>query len=129
MIVLEVLLLVAVLFAVAAVASGRGDGLAEAPRDVADIGLPADRPLRPEDLEGVRFPMALRGYRMADVDETLDRLAAELADRDARIAALELGAGPVAAPAPAPAPAPTVPDDPAEAPWRPGGSREVRPQD
>ncbi len=88
-IVLEVLLLAAVLFAVAAVAAGRGDLLADAPRDAADLGLPADRALRATDLESVRFPMVLRGYRMADVDEALDRLAAELADRDERIAELE----------------------------------------
>lgn len=33
--------------------------------------------------------MAARGYRMADVDEALSRLGAELAERDARIAELE----------------------------------------
>lgn len=89
MIVLEVLLLAAVLFAVAAVAAGRGDMLADAPRDGAEGGLPADRPLTPDDVADLRFPMALRGYRMADVDEALDRLAAELAERDERIAELE----------------------------------------
>jgi hypothetical protein len=31
----------------------------------------------------------MRGYRMADVDEVLGRLGAELAERDARIAELE----------------------------------------
>lgn len=89
MIVLEVLLLAAVLFGVAAVAAGRGDLLAEASRDGADTGLPVDRPLQPVDVESLRFPMALRGYRMADVDEALDRLAAELAERNDRIAELE----------------------------------------
>lgn len=34
--------------------------------------------------------MAPRGYRMGDVDEVLDRLAAELADRDARIEELRV---------------------------------------
>ncbi len=33
--------------------------------------------------------MALRGYRMDEVDDVLDRLGAELALRDARIAELE----------------------------------------
>ena len=42
-----------------------------------------------EALERVRFGMALRGYRMAEVDDLLDRLAAELRERDARLAALE----------------------------------------
>lgn len=88
-IVLELLLLAAVLFGVAAVAAGRGDLLADAPRDAADSGLPADRPLVADDVADLRFPMALRGYRMADVDEALDRFAIELATRDDRIATLE----------------------------------------
>ena len=37
----------------------------------------------------LRLPVAARGYRMADVDDVLDRLGAELAERDARIAELE----------------------------------------
>ena len=34
-------------------------------------------------------PVTVRGYRMNDVDDVLDRLGAELAERDARIAELE----------------------------------------
>lgn len=41
------------------------------------------------DVESVRFPLAARGYRMADVDDALGKLGAELAERDARIADLE----------------------------------------
>ncbi|WP_221358381.1 DivIVA domain-containing protein [Streptomyces beigongshangae] len=51
--------------------------------------LPPDRPLHSGDLGALRFPLALRGYRMADVDDALDRVGAELAERDARIADLE----------------------------------------
>ncbi len=51
--------------------------------------LPPDRPLGPADVERLRFPLAVRGYRMADVDDALGRLGAELAERDARIADLE----------------------------------------
>jgi DivIVA domain-containing protein len=40
-------------------------------------------------VDGLRFPLAARGYRMADVDDALSRLGAELAERDARIADLE----------------------------------------
>ena len=39
------------------------------------------------------FPLAARGYRMVDVDDVLDRLGAELAERDARIAELESALG------------------------------------
>lgn len=51
--------------------------------------LPPDRALRRADVEALRFPLTLRGYRMADVDDALGRLAAELAERDAHIAELE----------------------------------------
>jgi DivIVA domain-containing protein len=37
----------------------------------------------------VRFAIGLRGYRMDQVDDVLDRLGRELAARDDRIAALE----------------------------------------
>lgn len=40
-------------------------------------------------MERLRFPLVARGYRMADVDDALGRLGAELAERDARIADLE----------------------------------------
>lgn len=51
--------------------------------------LPATRPVGRADVEALRLPVALRGYRMTDVDEALDRLGAELAERDARIGELE----------------------------------------
>ncbi|MCQ1999347.1 DivIVA domain-containing protein [Arthrobacter zhaoxinii] len=45
------------------------------------------------DVARLRFPVALRGYRMDQVDAVLDRLAAALAERDARIRELEAGGG------------------------------------
>ncbi|RNI19479.1 DivIVA domain-containing protein [Flexivirga caeni] len=42
----------------------------------------------PEDIDQVRFDQTLRGYRMGQVDEVLDRLRAELAARDEEIALL-----------------------------------------
>lgn len=51
--------------------------------------LPANRPVGRADVEALRLPMAVRGYRMTDVDEALGRLGAELAERDAHIAELE----------------------------------------
>ncbi|WP_431042381.1 DivIVA domain-containing protein [Streptomyces sp. P1-3] len=83
--------LVAVVGAVTlAVIGGTERGpLPEAPQDRLDVPLPADRPLGRADIEAVRLPMTLRGYRMADVDDILGRVGAELAERDARIAELE----------------------------------------
>lgn len=69
---------VAVMGGVAVVASGRGGALAEPFDDRPDARVPADRPLSAQDLRTVRFSTAFRGYRMAEVDALLDRLAAEL---------------------------------------------------
>ncbi|MDP9418521.1 MAG: DivIVA domain-containing protein [Actinomycetota bacterium] len=85
---LFILIALAVLAAVALVAAGQGDRLAEPERDALPRGLPAG-PLEPAALDEVRFPIVFRGYRMDDVDAVLDRVRGELADRDARIAELE----------------------------------------
>jgi DivIVA domain-containing protein len=85
---LLVIAALAVVFVVAAVASGRGDLMADAPVDLRALDLP-EAPLQPADLAGLRFAVGLRGYRMDQVDQVLDRVAAELASRDERIAALE----------------------------------------
>ena len=107
---LTILLLLAVLtvlFGAAAVLTSDRPVLADAPPDAADTGLPTG-PVQPEDVAALRFSVAPRGYRMAEVDDVLDRLAAELADRDRRLTLLEAtvtdGLPPVPAAAPAPAP-------------------------
>ena len=41
------------------------------------------------DVDALRFTLALRGYRMDEVDDVIDRLLDELDRRDARIAELE----------------------------------------
>ncbi|WP_033319958.1 DivIVA domain-containing protein [Streptomyces yerevanensis] len=71
------------------VGGGEGTALPEAPPERFVDPLPLDRPLHRGDVEMLRFPVTVRGYRMADVDDALGRLAAELAERDARIADLE----------------------------------------
>ena len=73
-------LVVLVMGGVALVASGRGGSMAPAYDDRPDLALPADRPLRAQDLRTVRFPLAVRGYRMSVVDALLARLATELED-------------------------------------------------
>ncbi|WP_434613913.1 DivIVA domain-containing protein [Arthrobacter sp. A5] len=44
---------------------------------------------QPEDVDRLRFSLGLRGYRMDQVDEVLDRLRDQLAAKDARITELE----------------------------------------
>ncbi|MFJ5775926.1 DivIVA domain-containing protein [Streptomyces sp. NPDC093094] len=74
----------------AVVGGGEGGGpLPEAVPERLRDPLPPDRPVSRADVDALRFPLAARGYRMADVDDALNRLAAELAERDARISDLE----------------------------------------
>ncbi|MFB0616571.1 DivIVA domain-containing protein [Streptomyces sp. AGS-58] len=73
----------------AVVGGGESGPLPEAAPERLCDPLPADRPVGRADVETLRFPVTPRGYRMADVDDALGRLAAELAERDARIADLE----------------------------------------
>ncbi len=77
-------LIVLAMGGVAMVASGRGGSMAPAYDDRPDVALPDDRPLQAQDLRTVRFPLAVRGYRMSDVDAVLARLATELEDRAER---------------------------------------------
>jgi DivIVA domain-containing protein len=84
---LGILGVVVVLFAAGVLATRSDAVLLDAPGDVADVELPDA--LVAEDLRRVRFGLVVRGYRMSEVDEVLDRAAAALAERDARIAELE----------------------------------------
>jgi DivIVA domain-containing protein len=81
--------LVAVVAAVALAVLGDGGVLRDVEPDRLDDRLPGERPVERADIDHLRLPVAIRGYRMVDVDEVLDRLGAELAERDARISELE----------------------------------------
>ncbi|MCW2791650.1 MAG: hypothetical protein JWO76_748 [Nocardioides sp.] len=70
-------LIVLAMGGVAMLASGKGAPLAEAYDDRPDAIVPATGPLSGDDLRRVRFSIALRGYRMSEVDALLDRLATE----------------------------------------------------
>ncbi len=83
--VLGVLGALVVLLAAAVVAVRDEPLLAEAPPDRTEPRLPDDRALQADHLEDVRFDVAVRGYRMAQVDAVLERAAGELRDRDARL--------------------------------------------
>jgi DivIVA domain-containing protein len=92
--VLFLFLVVALVVVVAAVTlavvgGGESAALPEVPPERLADPLPPDRPVDRADVESLRFPVTVRGYRMADVDDALGRLGAELAERDARIEELE----------------------------------------
>lgn len=77
------ILALAVICATLAVAMGKGDPMPEVVRDLPPMRVPADshgavRTLDLADLDRVRFPVVLRGYRMAAVEAVLDRLRDQL---------------------------------------------------
>jgi DivIVA domain-containing protein len=73
-------LLVALIGGVVMVAAGRGESMAPSVSDDPPLDLP-DGPLTAADLRQVRFNVAFRGYRAAEVDELLERLATQLDER------------------------------------------------
>jgi len=71
------ILIVLALGGVSVVAAGRETPMAPAYDDAPDTLVPADGPITADDLRRIRFPIAFRGYRMAEVDALLSRLAEE----------------------------------------------------
>lgn len=67
-----------VIYGLATFVFGRGEELAPMPPDVAPMLLPEHRSLTGADVRQVRLPVTVRGYRMGEVDELLDRVAEEL---------------------------------------------------
>jgi DivIVA domain-containing protein len=76
-------LIVLALGGIAVVASGRGTPMSTAYDDAHDALVPANGPVTADDLRRIRFPLAFRGYRMAEVDALLLRLAEEREDLEA----------------------------------------------
>jgi DivIVA domain-containing protein len=74
--------IVALLGVVSVVATGRGGSIGEVYDDRPDSRVQAEGPLTSQDLARVRFTTAFRGYRMSEVDSLLDRLTAELEERE-----------------------------------------------
>lgn len=109
----EVLLGAFILVLVGALATGRSGGLEDDAPDAPPFVLPTG-PLRGADLSSIRLPLAVRGYRMAEVDALLDRVGsqlegaeppaadeqADLADRDGSVGASTSPQPRLAAPAP-----------------------------
>lgn len=81
----------AVFFVGASAVFGRGEELAPIPPGATPTWLP-EQDLRAVDVRELRFQQALRGYKMAEVDWALERLAGELdrAAADRERAAVEL---------------------------------------
>jgi DivIVA domain-containing protein len=74
---LVVAIVAAAFFGVAALVFGRGEELAPLAPDATPTRLPS-HDIRGADIRGLRFPQAVRGYRMTEVDWVLDRLAEEV---------------------------------------------------
>lgn len=96
-------LIVLAMGGVAMLAAGHGEPMAPAYDDRPDALVPAHRPIEAGDLRRVRFSLAVRGYRMAEVDALLTRLAGQLEEAGPRRTVV--ADAPVAS---APAPAPLV---------------------
>ena len=79
-----------------AAAGGMGEMSKNPVHDTYRQDLP-EAALTPADIGQLKFGIALRGYAMSQVDDVLDRLAREIAERDARIDELTSVSRPVLA--------------------------------
>jgi DivIVA domain-containing protein len=87
------LLIMVVIGLVAAVAAGRiGGGLDDPASSLPGRGLPPGR-FTLRDVDRVRFSPALRGYRMDEVDDVVDRLVDEVRRLEDEVAALRYRGG------------------------------------
>jgi DivIVA domain-containing protein len=118
--ILLLLLLLAVVASIALVAAGRGGSLADVVPDRSPRGVLPEGPVDRAAVDGLRFTLAVRGYRMDEVDSALDRLVGELESRDARIAELESGRAPAATAEPGSATTPAADEE-----SRPGTGQEA----
>ncbi|WP_248963719.1 hypothetical protein [Sphaerisporangium perillae] len=89
MLVLLAVAAVAVLYCVVTVSQGRGGELTEFAPDVPPLDLPAPGLLTAVDFMALQLPVSLVGYHTQTVDETLQRAATALGERDTHIAVLE----------------------------------------
>ena len=86
--ILALLVVGGVLFLAASFAFGRGEEMAPVLPEGTPVELPVDRLARGDDLRAVKLSVALRGYRMDEVDWLLDRLSEQVDSRDREIARL-----------------------------------------
>ncbi|MCZ2810308.1 DivIVA domain-containing protein [Modestobacter sp. VKM Ac-2979] len=86
--VISLLLVGGLLFLGASLLLGRGETQPPAEPERSPVQLPEGRAVVADDVRALRISVAVRGYRMTEVDWLLDQLASVLDDRDAEIAAL-----------------------------------------
>jgi DivIVA domain-containing protein len=129
---LLLLLTLAVVAGVAAVAAGLVSGGMDDPTSTVPARELPPGPVRRQDVVALRFVPAFRGYRMDQVDaamdrlgDEIDRLRAEVAERDRRLAASRAGGAGEFDPAPAEpgAPEPGAPQPGARETSAPVGDR------
>lgn len=89
LVVVFVLAGLAVLGSVVVLAMGRGGELTETHPDHPPLPLGDGRHITPQEVASLRLPRAFWGYQAPVADEALRDLARALAERDARVAALE----------------------------------------
>ncbi|MCA1982854.1 DivIVA domain-containing protein [Nocardioides nematodiphilus] len=118
------ILIVLAMGSIAVIAAGRGTPMQDEYDDRPDAFVPAEDDLiGPGDLKAVRFSLAVRGYRMSEVDALLSRLATQLEESNGAPV-------PLALPAPAPAAATDPAARPADEPAPPtGAAAPARPED
>lgn len=80
---LQIIGLLGVAFGVVLVAAGRGKGLAVADPDRPPLTLPD--PVDADAVDGLRFSLGVRGYRMDEVDLALQAIRARLIEQDMEI--------------------------------------------
>ncbi|MEV7605225.1 DivIVA domain-containing protein [Paenarthrobacter sp. NPDC089322] len=82
---LAIVLIGAALYLGAGIVRGRsmGAGLDEPVPNLPPVLLPADA--KASDIDGLRFALGLRGYRMDQVDQVLDELRDQLKAKDREI--------------------------------------------
>lgn len=88
---LGMVVIAGLLFLLATVVFGRGEEMAPMPADSTPVELPDDRRVLGSDVRALRFSLAVRGYRMREVDWVLEHLAGALDERDREIARLTHG--------------------------------------
>jgi DivIVA domain-containing protein len=83
------LVVAAIVFGVTVMMGGGDPGLTPVEPDGRALPLPSDRPLGEEDVFRAKFDTAVRGYRMSQVDQALQRAAYDIGYKSELIGVLE----------------------------------------